>query len=197
MDWIFSEKGNFILTTLAILFGPIIAVYLTELRAKKRSDKDRQLHVFRSLMATRRSRLSNEHVQALNLVEIEFSSQKNVLNSYNNLISFFGDGKWWNVPNPSDQDLQNRSNKHDDLLVDLLSKMARCLGYNNFGELSILRGGYFPALHVDNQQDVLDFQKLMGDIARGDRMFPVFGMDKDIDKVNSSTIPKSKDLKND
>jgi hypothetical protein len=54
----------------------------------KRAEKTRQLEIFRALMQTRRAPLLPDHVNALNLVEIEFHSVPSVLIAYNDLMKF-------------------------------------------------------------------------------------------------------------
>jgi hypothetical protein len=52
--------------------GPIFAVALTLWRGGAYVKYQRRLHVFRTLMATRRIPISPDHVNALNLIEVDF-----------------------------------------------------------------------------------------------------------------------------
>ena len=52
--------------------GPIFAVLITFWRDARNSLRTRRLWVFLTLMATRRVNISPEHVNALNLVEVDF-----------------------------------------------------------------------------------------------------------------------------
>jgi len=62
-DWI---------TILAIIIGPILAVQAQKVLENSRIKKQRRLHLFHTLMSTRASRVSNAHVSALNMIDIEF-----------------------------------------------------------------------------------------------------------------------------
>src|SRR5690242_7405924 len=63
------------ITVAALFAGPVIAVQLSELLTRRRAKHDRRLHVFRTLMATRATRVSREHVAALNMIDLEFDEQ--------------------------------------------------------------------------------------------------------------------------
>jgi hypothetical protein len=61
------------LTIFALIVGPVAAVCITRWLDQARVVKDRQLDVFRALMRTRKAAQSPDHVNALNLVEIDFT----------------------------------------------------------------------------------------------------------------------------
>ena len=52
--------------------GPIIAILITLWRGAVTSKYNRRLYVFRTLMATRKVGISPDHVNSLNLVEVDF-----------------------------------------------------------------------------------------------------------------------------
>ena len=60
-----------ILTVIALVAGPVIAVITSRCIDTFRAKRDRRMDIFRTLMRTRRSTLSVDHVGALNLVEID------------------------------------------------------------------------------------------------------------------------------
>jgi hypothetical protein len=64
------------LTVLAIVIGPIAAVAITRWLNDRRDQRNRRMDIFRTLMRTRRSPMSPDHVGALNLIEIEFSNDE-------------------------------------------------------------------------------------------------------------------------
>jgi len=61
-----------IAVVIATLAGPVLAVIVTRIVDDGRLRRTRQMEVFRTLMASRRTPLSIDRVKALNLVEIEF-----------------------------------------------------------------------------------------------------------------------------
>ena len=64
------------LTIVAIPLGPMLALWAQRISERRRNLRFRQLAVFKELMATRASsaRVSARHVDALNAIEMEFSS---------------------------------------------------------------------------------------------------------------------------
>lgn len=71
-DW--TIKITDIIMIFAIIVGPIIAVQITEFIRRHQEQRDRKMYLFRTLMATRSATLAPAHIEALNLVEIEFHS---------------------------------------------------------------------------------------------------------------------------
>jgi hypothetical protein len=63
---------------LATAAGPIGAVLITFWRERRASLRSRRLQIFRTLMATRQIPISSEHVNSLNLIEVDFYGCKNV-----------------------------------------------------------------------------------------------------------------------
>ena len=65
-----------ILTIAALILGPIAAVQVEKIIAKHRNTRDRKLSIFKTLMATRGSILSYQHVEALNRIDLEFQEEE-------------------------------------------------------------------------------------------------------------------------
>jgi hypothetical protein len=57
----------------AIFLGPIGALQVSAWLERRRSHRERQLSVYRALMATRATPTSPQHVEALNTIDVEFS----------------------------------------------------------------------------------------------------------------------------
>src|ERR1043165_5031 len=62
------------LTILAIFLGPIVALGLQRNSERRRDRRNRQMTIFKELMATRAAKVGPRHVEALNAIEIEFST---------------------------------------------------------------------------------------------------------------------------
>jgi hypothetical protein len=118
----------------ATLAGPVLAVLVTRSIDESRQADERRLEVFRSLMATRRSTLSEDKVKALNLVEIEFYGEKAVELTHREVMNHI------NTPPPLPEGWNDRQRK---LMTKLLSEMAKVLGYE-LQQLDVLDGGYYP-----------------------------------------------------
>ena len=64
-----------ILMILAVLLAPFLAVYVQKKIETWKSQRDTKLWIFKTLMATRGATLSPQHVQALNMIDLEFSGK--------------------------------------------------------------------------------------------------------------------------
>lgn len=135
----------------AVLAGPIIAVQLTRFIDNRREIRERKLHVFKTLMATRAYCASPMHVEALNRIDLEFSNrhkkEKEVVYAWKEYLDLLGDKSV-----PRDQ----WDTKRIELLVDLLHKMAKVLNYE-FDKTHIKNSAYAPVAHgdIENQQSAI------------------------------------------
>ena len=148
----------------ATLTGPILAVLVTRWIDNRRAERDRRLDVFRALMRTRKAALQPDHVNALNLVEIEFHKVQPVLVAYRQLMRHFN-----NVPTPVNEAWMAN---HRSLLTRLLSEMANLLGYK-IEQLDVFEGGYYPLGwgQVEEQQVAMRLGLL--ELLAGKRTLPV------------------------
>ncbi len=134
-----------IISLVAIILGPILAVFVTRLVDRKREKRARRLEIFKTLMRTRGARLNPEHVGALNLIEIEYYKEKRVLNA---LEIYF---QHLNESRPvTDTEVDKWAKASDHLLTKLLYKMAKSLGYE-IEQLQILTGSYSPRGWEENE----------------------------------------------
>jgi uncharacterized membrane protein YqgA involved in biofilm formation len=62
-----------VISIAAIIIGSIIAVQLQKFIEKRTDSQSRRIQVFKILMATRAARLTNDHIMALNSIDLEFS----------------------------------------------------------------------------------------------------------------------------
>src|ERR1700722_9627764 len=118
---------------LATGLSPIFAVGVSLWREQGRTKYDRRLHVFRSLMATRKIAISDEHVSALNLVEVEFYKSKKVEIAWTEYKTHLNTG-------PEDAPWQE---KKENLLAKLLFEIGHVLGFE-IPAIDIFKGGYAP-----------------------------------------------------
>lgn len=130
-------------TLIAPLAALQIQVYVEGLKAKNAKKMD----IFRTLMATRATPLDREHVKALNMINIEFYHDKEVINAWKSFLDV-----------RSRTDLVNPPKEYEDSLVALLQKIAEILGLHFYDD-EIRKGCYRPNAHVaiENMQlEVLD-----------------------------------------
>jgi hypothetical protein len=106
---------------LATIVGPIAAVFITRWNDQRREARNRLLHVYRILMATRRSNVSQDHVAAINLVEVEFHGVKPVIEAWSAYLTHL------NTTSADDQ-AKAWNDRRSELLAILLVKIAAHLG---------------------------------------------------------------------
>lgn len=133
-----------ILTIVAIILGPIIGVQTQKWIEGLREKKQRQLSLFKTLMASRATTLSPRHVEALNMIDLEFSGSeyKDVTQAwkvYLDYLSSFPRGG-------TEAEKVTWETIRIDKLCDLLMKMGKALNYD-FDEVYVKKGIYSPEAH--------------------------------------------------
>jgi len=136
------------LIIIAIIIGPILAVQIQKFVEDAKERKERKMKVFKSLMATRAAPLSPSHVEALNMIDIEFYDSREVREKWRLLLDNF-ENYPQDLGDPAYQTKLNLcSQKSAELLCDLLYEMARSLGYD-FDKVHIMRSAYIPKGYAD------------------------------------------------
>jgi hypothetical protein len=148
---------------IATFAGPIGAVIVTRWIDKKRALQNRQLDVFRALMRTRKNAIQLDHVNALNLVEIEFHNVEPVLSAYRDLMRHINSG------GVADEQWIT---KHRSFLTKLLSAMATHLGYK-IQQLDVFEGGYYPSGWGQESEQQLAMRLGLLELLSGKRSLPV------------------------
>lgn len=77
------------LVIIAIIIAPILAVQIQKFIENRKVIKERKMQVFRTLMATRATSLSPLHVEALNMIDIEFHKDKKIVDAWKLLLDNF------------------------------------------------------------------------------------------------------------
>jgi hypothetical protein len=164
------------LMIIAVVLGPILAVQTQKLIEKWKEARGRKLGIFKTLMATRGARLSPQHVQALNMIDLEFSSdnpkEKTVLDAWKAYLDHL-----YSVP----RDFQDPSyqakftlwdSKSSEYLIALLSAMGKSAGFV-FDEVQLKKGAYTPQGYVDFEMENSLIRKGTLEILYGRRSLPV------------------------
>src|ERR1035437_3117452 len=120
MDW------SAVSVVIATVMGPILAVQAQKHLERHRDQKRAKDNIFRVLMATRATRLSGDHVQALNGIEMAIyggsKQEKKVLEAWKAYHDHLDPkcstarGAEWGI-------------RQIELFIDVLHEMAVCLGY--------------------------------------------------------------------
>jgi hypothetical protein len=149
----------------ATFLGPIAAVLMTRYIDHLRERSARRLWIFRTLMATRRTWLSPEHIAALNQVELDFQNATGVMNAYRTYMK--------NLATPFQPEDNDRvAHERQSMRTKVLSEMAKTLGIR-VEQLDIFEGGYVPQGHVDIERQQAAIRRLLSEIADGKRSLPI------------------------
>jgi hypothetical protein len=158
----------------AVLIAPVLAVQVQKYLEKIRENKNRKIRLFYALISTRTSRVSYEHVQALNMIDIEFygkiifkwrfqtKKEKSVQNSWKEYHD--------HLNSKMEQALWNQ--KSDDLFVALLYNMAKALNYD-FDKVELKRNAYSPIAHGEYENDNLIIRQSLAKILSGEKPLPM------------------------
>lgn len=131
---------------IATFSGPIVAVQAQKWIERGRETHQRKLWIFNTLMATRAARVSPEHVQALNMIDLAFNQkklkEKSLIEAWASYLDHL------NVPPDPMAEAENVAwtNRSDDLFIDLLYSVSVALGYD-FTKVHLKRGIYSPRAH--------------------------------------------------
>jgi hypothetical protein len=151
----------------ATLIGPVLAVQAQTWLERKRVRRERQLTIFRTLMATRAALLSPQHVEALNAVPVEFYGAKGKLKEINDAWKLFFDH---HVPGVATTEVWLQ--KRLDLLLDLLHLMSQFLGYG-FSRAQLSRDIYSPQAHGDLETEQTVIRRGLVKLFNGETVLPM------------------------
>jgi hypothetical protein len=153
---------------IAVLVSPLLAVQVTRWLDMIREGRARRLHIFRVLMATRAAGLSPTHVEALNLIDVEFDKasgrDKRVVAAWRAYLAHLGDRAY-----PPDQ----WPTKRMDLLIELLYEMSRRLRYD-FDKTHIKTSVYSPVAHGELEDDTIAIRRCFRELLEWKRPLPMF-----------------------
>jgi hypothetical protein len=161
---------------LATLAGPVIAVQTQKWVEWASENSKRKRWIFYSLMANRATRLNDEYIKALNLIDLEFRPTRlrpglneKVISSWRILF-----GELSNAPaDPLDRPLNIAWNiRCNDKLIDLLSAMSAALSFK-FSEEELRRGIYYPQGAVDRENAQLAILNGLKEVFAGKAALPM------------------------
>lgn len=157
-----------ILMITATALSPLIAVQVTRYLDDQNEEHGRKLQIFKTLMATRAYTLAPSHVEALNRIDLEFSTkrrqEKAVLDVWQQYLDHLG--------NKSMQ-IEAWAEKRVDLLVDLLYAMGQALGYD-FNKTQIKNGTYAPVAHGRIEEEQEKVRQFTIELLEGKRILPMY-----------------------
>ena len=153
------------LTIAAIILGPILAVQAQKWVERKREERVRKLFLFRELMATRAARLSQRHVEALNLIDLEYDqtkpAHKPVQEAWRSYLDALGIS---NDPQHQDVIFEKRNRA----FIELMYQMGKYLKFP-FDRVAIERNVYSPIGHGKLEDDQELIRKGVVELLTGKR----------------------------
>jgi len=162
-------KFSDILMLIAVIAGPVLAVQAQKWIEGIRDLSNRRLWIFKTLMATRGSILSIDHVGALNRIDLEFYGNK----KYHQVIDA------WNVyyahlnkKSTTEAETVVWYDRQEDLLADLLFEMGTSLGYK-FDKALIKRHVYSPQAHGNLERENELIRKKLIELLMGEINLPI------------------------
>ncbi len=169
-----------VIMTAAVIIGPILAVRAQKVVESLSEQRERRMRIFRTLMSTRAERVNREHVQSLNMIDIEF---------YGRVLPVIGTKYQtkkeqavthaWKMYNShlnrqsEYETLEPWLKKSNELFVELIYAMSQCLSYD-YDKVQLERDCYRPQAH--GEYDEIHFSLLSGleKVVSGKRPLPMF-----------------------
>jgi len=129
------------ITVAAIVLGPILALWFQRILDKIRERSEQRRRVFFTLMSTRATPLSAEHINALNSISVVYNRkrERKIREAWNQLLGQLN----------SDANTPGWQERVNDLKVDLLREIAATVGFNFFTTDSLKRESYYPKYYLD------------------------------------------------
>lgn len=114
-------------------------------------------------MATRGARLSFEHVRALNMIDTEFYDEREITDAWKCYLDCLND---------REVEFTTWAERRDNLFVDLLSKMAKTLGYH-FDSVHLKKAVYIPIAHGKEEEYQNFVRESIKKIFSGEQAIPM------------------------
>jgi hypothetical protein len=147
LDWQPLKTADLIIA-FAALMGPILAVQAQKWIENWRAAKERRVRIFRTLMATRATRLAPQHVEALNSIPLDFSKDRAVMDRWEEYFAHLM---------MDDTSLEVWGATAQNLFVALVIQIAKSIGYQFNG--ADMQRIYFPKGHKQIQDDQFVIQR--------------------------------------
>ncbi len=167
-------ETNDIIMIGAVIIAPILAVQVQKYLEKIREHKYKKIRLFYALISTRTSRVSYEHVQALNMIDIEFYGRIIFKKRFQNKKDKAVQDSWKeyhdHLNSKMEPELWNQ--KSDELFVALLYNMAKALNYE-FDKVELKRSAYSPIAHGEYENDNLIIRQSLAKILSGEKPLPM------------------------
>lgn len=139
-----------IVNIVAVILSPIVAVLIGQYLQKRSEKRKDKMQVFMTLMKTRAFAWNMDIVNALNVIDVVFSDNKDVRDAWKNHYSALC------VSEPKENELK----RIQDTKYKLLEVMAKSLGYRDDINWEIIQSPYYPK-GLDNQMTMNQYSQEM------------------------------------
>lgn len=182
----------------ATVFGPILAVQAQKAVEKFREKRLRKATLFEQLMATRASKLSPEHVRALNMIDLVFYGgrtlgfsrrsikEQRILDAWKEYLDHLSSKS-------IDEQLHLWVAQGEELFTNLLFAISQDLEYT-FDRVQLKRGAYSPVAHGEVEMEQVELRKAMLSLVTGRHALKMnvvgFPVDTEALQAHKETIKK-------
>jgi hypothetical protein len=155
-----------VISVIAIFMAPMIALNAQQKKESARAVLKRKHDLFATLMTYRATRLAPRFVEALNSIDLAFSSDSNedrlIRDAWTSLLDHF----------TNDKGKPDFGEKSEVLTTALLSRISGALGFE-FNEVYLKRHSYYPQLHSSMEEEQNELRRLLLELLRTNRRLPV------------------------
>lgn len=147
----------------ATVLGPILAVQAQKAVEAFRERRERKTRLFEQLMATRASRVSPEHVRALNMIDLVFygerllgvqrrtAAEQRILDAWKEYLDHLNN-------RGTDDQLMQWIAKGDEIFTNLLYAISEDIGFK-FDRVQLKRGSYSPIAHGELEAEQTELRR--------------------------------------
>lgn len=157
------------LTLVGLILGPAIGSYLVVRLEDYKSQRSRRMNIFVTLMRTRGQSLSFDHVNALNLIEVEFHNDKEVITAWK---EYLGELSKPPLVNAAAEAISNRAEDRRKSLAKLIHKISKVLKFK-IEQFDIFESNYTPQGWHDDEQQQKYLRMLLINLLSGTTSIPV------------------------
>lgn len=173
-----------LIMVLAVLLAPLVAIQVEKYLERKRSKTERKLNIFKTLMSTRGRSIDPRHVEALNMIDLEFYDERQVTDSWKSYLDHLNNvPSYPTVEGKSDEEKRSEQAVYDsnmdswirqseNQLAELLHTMGISLNYK-FDKTHIKRSIYAPKGHADIERDQNFIRRSLVEIFLGRLALPI------------------------
>jgi hypothetical protein len=160
----------------ATILGPILAVQAQKWVERIRERRGRKLWVFQQLMATRAARVSTDHVQALNMIDLVFygshpfgirwrsRAEQTVLDAWKEYHDHLNQHR----ADTDDASIAVWISRGDELFVNLLFAIAKDVRYR-FDRVQLKSSAYSPRAHGEQEFELNAIRRQLVKLLSGEQ----------------------------